>query len=267
MQEPAIRVSREGDVAIAIFNRPERLNPLSVEFQARLREILADISADRTVRALVLTGEGKGFCVGADLSSMSPVEGDPRSTGERVAAMMDNLTNPLVLDLLALPVPVVCAVNGAAAGAGVGLALAADVTIAARSAYFYLPFIPRLGIVPDMGLTSFLLSRIGHARAMGLTLLGDRLSGEQAAQWGMVWACTDDASLRADAISLAQRLVRLPAHGALESRRAYASAAANPMVEQLKYERDRQRFLIDLPEFAEGVRAFSEKREPCFEGR
>jgi 2-(1,2-epoxy-1,2-dihydrophenyl)acetyl-CoA isomerase len=267
MQDPVIQFARDGEVGIAVFNRPQRLNPLSIEFQARLRQILAEVAADRSIRALVLTGEGQGFCVGADLAGLTADDTDPRSMGERVAAMMDDYTNPLITDLQALPVPVVSAVNGAAAGAGVGLALAADITLVARAAYFYLPFIPKLGIVPDMGSSSFLLSRIGHARAMGLSLLGDRLSGEQAAQWGLVWECLAPERLRDEALTLARRLARLPAHGVIEARRAYSSAASSTLAQQLRYERDRQMELIDRPEFAEGVRAFQERREPKFQAR
>lgn len=265
MEKSVVRFERDGKVGVLVFNCPERLNPLTIEFQGTLRQILKEVASDRSLRAVVLTGEGKGFCVGADLASLGPIEGDDRSLGERVAAMMDDYSNPLITDLLALPIPVVGAVNGAAAGAGVGLALAADVTIAAHSAYFYLPFIPRLGIVPDLGTTSFLLSRIGHARAMGLTLLGDRLSGEDAARWGLIWGSVEVDRLREEAMALAWRLANLPAHGAIEARRAYASAAAKPLFDQLRYERDRQRELIDRPEFAEGIKAFSEKREPRFD--
>ena len=267
MSQPIVRLEREGEVALAILNDPVRLNPLTIDLQKALREVLAQVRGDRSVRALVLTGEGKAFCAGADLSSMSPAAGDERSLGERTADMMEQLTNRIVTDLQELPVPVVSAVNGPAAGAGAGLALAADVVVAARSSYFYLPFIPKLGIVPDMGCTWFLERRIGHARAMALTLLGDRLTGEQAAHWGLAWACVDDAALRQEALALARRLARLPAHGVIEARRAYAAAGANDLPAQLNYERDRQRELIDRPEFTEGVRAFLEKREPVFPRR
>ncbi|HSV53029.1 MAG TPA: enoyl-CoA hydratase-related protein [Burkholderiaceae bacterium] len=267
MTSACIRLEREGDIALAIFDNPARLNPLTEELQSGLRDVLAQVRADRSMRALVLTGEGKGFCVGADLSSMRPEAGDDLSLGQRTGDTMERLSNRLITDLQELPVPVVTAVNGPTAGAGVGLALAADVVIAARSAYFYLPFIPRLGILPDLGTTWFLERRIGHARAMALTLLGERLSGEQAVQWGLAWACVDDAALRQEATRVAHRLALLPAHGVLEVRRAYAAAGANTLQAQLAYERERQRELIDRPEFAEGVRAFLEKRDPVFPDR
>jgi 2-(1,2-epoxy-1,2-dihydrophenyl)acetyl-CoA isomerase len=254
---------RDGDVAILSFNIPSRLNPLTVPLQQALRARLAQLRDDNEVRAVVLTGAGRAFCVGADLSSMSG--GEPgASLGQQTADTMEALSNRLIEDLRSMPCPVVSAVNGAAAGAGVGVALAADVVLAARSAYFYLPFMPSLGIVPDLGTTWFLERFVGRARAVGLSMLGERLSAEQAAQWGLIWSCVDDAQLRDTALSVAHRLARLPAHAAREIRAAYDSAGTQPLVEQMRYEAQRQRELIDRPEFAEGVRAFMEKRAPDF---
>lgn len=254
---------RDGDVAILSLQLPTRLNPLTLDIQRALREQLARLCDEGTVRALVLTGVGKAFCVGADLSSMGAAEGGA-SLGQRTADTMAALSNRLIEDIRALPFPVVSAVNGPAAGAGVGLALSADVVIAARSAYFYLPFMPRLGIVPDLGTTWFLERSIGRARCVALTLLGDRLSAEQAVQWGLIWSCVDDALLRQEALAIAQRLARLPAHAAREIRNAYDSAGRVDLPVQLHYEAERQRELIDRPEFSEGVKAFGEKRDPVF---
>jgi 2-(1,2-epoxy-1,2-dihydrophenyl)acetyl-CoA isomerase len=263
----AIRCERDGDVAIAVFTNPDKLNPLTEELLRGLSDLLHQVHADPTLRALVLTGEGKAFCVGADLTGFGPVAGDPRSLGNRTADTMETLSNRVIMQLQALPVPVIGAINGPTAGAGVGLALAADVTIAARSAYFYLPFVPRMGIVPDLGTTWFLEHRIGRARAVALTMLGDRLPAEQAAQWGLIWACVDDTKLRDEARALAARLARLPAHATTETRGAFAAAAGNSLQAQLAYEAARQRVLIDRPEFSEGVRAFIERRDPVFPRR
>jgi 2-(1,2-epoxy-1,2-dihydrophenyl)acetyl-CoA isomerase len=167
----------------------------------------------------------------------------------------------------ALPVPVVCAVNGAAAGAGVGLALAGDVTIAAKSAYFYLSFLPKLGIVPDLGCTWIIPRLVGPARAMGMSLLDERLGAERAAQWGLIWACVEDDALLLEAQQLAQRLARLPAHAVIEARRAFEASARHTLPEQLHYESERQRELLNRPSFAEGVAAFLQKRAPNFPGR
>ncbi len=256
---------RVGAVALLRLNIPARLNPLTMPLQQDLRAALAGLREDRTVRALLLTGSGKGFCVGADLGAMSPPA--TGSLGEQTADAMEALSNRLIEDLRTLPFPVVSAVNGACAGAGVGLALAADVVLAARSAYFYLPFMPRLGIVPDLGTTWFLERFVGRARATALSLLGDRLGAEQAAQWGLIWQCVDDGMLAEQALALAQRLAALPAHAAPEIRAIQQQAGQQTLVEQLRSEAGRQRELIDRPEFAEGVRAFLEKREPVFPPR
>lgn len=261
--DPPLLYERDGDVAILRLNVPARLNPLTLDIQRGLRDRLAQLREDGAVRALVLTGSGKAFCVGADLSSMRADEGGG-SLGQRTADTMAELSNRLIADIRALPFPVLSAVNGPAAGAGVGLALSADVVIAARSAYFYLPFMPRLGIVPDLGTTWFLERAVGRARAVALTLLGDQLGAEQAAQWGLVWACVDDAVLQHEALAIARRLARLPAHAAREIRRAYESAGSVALEAQMHYEAERQRELIDRPEFAEGVKAFGEKRDPVF---
>jgi 2-(1,2-epoxy-1,2-dihydrophenyl)acetyl-CoA isomerase len=177
------------------------------------------------------------------------------------------LSNRLIEDLRSLPFPVVAVVNGPCAGAGVGLALAADIVLAARSSYFFLSFMPRLGIVPDLGSTWFLERFVGRPRAVAMSLLGERISGEQAAQWGLVWACVDDAQLQAQALATAQRLAALPAHAATEIRQVFDHAARQDLSAQLRHEAERQRELIDRPEFREGVKAFLEKREPKFPGR
>jgi 2-(1,2-epoxy-1,2-dihydrophenyl)acetyl-CoA isomerase len=255
---------RDGDVAILSLHVPARLNPLTLDIQHRLRDRLARLCDEGTTRALILTGVGKAFCVGADLSSMGPAA-PGQSLGQRTADTMAELSNRLIAEIRALPFPVVSAVNGPAAGAGVGLALSADVVVASRSAYFYLPFMPKLGIVPDLGTTWFLERSIGRARSVALTLLGDRLSAEQAAQWGLIWACVDDAMLRHEAMAIAHRLARLPAHAAHETRNAYESAGSVPLEVQMHYEAERQRELIDRPAFSEGVKAFGEKRDPVFE--
>ena len=260
-----VLLERYADVALLRLNVPQRLNPLSIPLQQTLRGHLTRLRDDRSVRALVLTGAGKAFCVGADLGSMQPQAA--ASLGEKTAEVMEALSNRLIEDLRSLPFPVLSAVNGPCAGAGVGLALAADVVLVARSAYFYLPFMPRLGIVPDLGTTWFLERFVGRSRAMGLSLLGDRLSAEQAASWGLIWSCVNDAELPAQALALAQRLAALPAHAAQEMRAIYDAADSQTLVAQLRSEAERQRELIDQPEFAEGVTACLEKREPVFPQR
>lgn len=263
------RVTYEVDdgIAIVTLNEPAKRNPLSPQQAAELLAVLARVREDLSVRALMLTGAGKSFCAGANLDDMNAHEGSGKSLGEATFDTMEGLSNPLILALQELPVPVLTCLNGGAVGGGVGLALAADVVIAARSAYFYLPSMTRLGLVPDLGASWFLREQVGRARAMGMTLLGDRLSAQQAAQWGLVWMCVDDADLRAEALALARRLAALPPHAALETRRADRAARSGPLASQLAYEAARQRELLDGDSFAEGVRAFAERRDPLFPGR
>jgi 2-(1,2-epoxy-1,2-dihydrophenyl)acetyl-CoA isomerase len=264
---PDLLLRRDGEIAVITLNVPDRLNPLTHALQTSLCEALADLTADNSVRALVLTGAGRGFCAGADLSGGPSDDGSGRSRGQQSADTMHRLTNRMVRDLRALPLPVVCAVNGVAAGGGLGMALAGDVVLAARSAYFYLPFMAKLGIVPDVGSTWFYQRLLGTGRATALTLLGDRLPAEKAAAWGLVWDCVDDATLMDQALAIARRLAQLPAHAALETRRAFEAAAGHTLDQQLAYEAERQRELLDKPEFTEGVKAFLEKRAPKFAPR
>ncbi len=262
-----ITYALEEGVATVTLNMPARMNALSAALQVEVTQALALVAQDTSVRVLRLTGAGRAFSVGADLGGLGADDASESSIGQRTADQMEAVANPLILALRSLPVPVLVALNGAAAGAGAGLALAADVVIAARSAYFYLPFIPKLGIVPDLGISWFLPRLIGRSRAMALTLLGDRLSAEQAAQWGVVWACVDDAALDAESMAVARRLAALPAHGVVEARAAFDHSERSSLAEQLHYESSRQRELLDRPTFSEGVQAFLQKREPRFAGR
>ncbi|RSZ42614.1 MULTISPECIES: enoyl-CoA hydratase-related protein [unclassified Variovorax] len=264
--QPFILVEQADGIATLTLNLPAKLNPIARDLQVELRDALERIRDDRSVRAVILTGAGKAFCVGADLSAMTPPE-EGKSLGTQTAEWMQSLSNPLIETLRTLPVPVVAAVNGPAAGAGVGLALAADVTIAARSAYFYLPFLPKLGIVPDLGCTWAIPRRAGRARAMGMALLDERVGAGRAVQWGLIWACVDDEQLLEEAKGIAQRLARLPAHAVIEAREAFEASEHHTLKEQLHYESERQRELIDRPSFREGVSAFLQKRPPVFGGR
>ncbi|SCK61567.1 2-(1,2-epoxy-1,2-dihydrophenyl)acetyl-CoA isomerase [Variovorax sp. HW608] len=256
----------EDGIATITLNLPAKLNPIALELQQALRDSLARVRMHPEIRAVVLTGAGKAFCVGADLSAMNPL-GDSQTLGNRTADWMQSMSHPLIEEIRALPVPVVCAVNGPAAGAGVGVALACDIVVAARSAYFYLPFLPKLGIVPDLGCTWFIPRRVGPARAMGMALLDEKLGAQAAAEWGLVWACIDDDLLLLEAQKIAQRLARLPAHAVLEARKALEVSERHSLSEQLHYESERQRELVDKPAFAEGVTAFLHKRAPVFPPR
>jgi 2-(1,2-epoxy-1,2-dihydrophenyl)acetyl-CoA isomerase len=255
-------------IATLTLNEGERMNPLSESLQRGVLDALGQVREDKAVRALLITGRGRGFCSGADLKDFSRRAAQSgESLGTYVGQMMTELGNRVFSEIRALPVPVVCAVNGAAAGGGFGLALAADMVVAARSAYFYLPFVPALGLVPDMA-ASWLLPRVvGRARALGLALTGEKLSAEKAAAWGLIWACVDDAELASEARTLAARLAALPAHAITETRSLFDASERNDLHTQLDLERERQQVLIDGESFAEGLRAFAQKRPPAFRGR
>lgn len=269
MTAPSVLFEVADGIATLTLNEPSRFNPISPGMQKGCLEALERVREDTSVRALILTGSGKAFCSGADLSAFDPDQRPDTShgAGSVIGDMMAEAGNPLVLGLRTLPVPVVCAVNGAAAGGGVGLALAADIVIAARSSYFYLPFAPALGLVPDLGASWAVPRAVGHARAMGLTLLGNRLPAEDAARWGLIWACVDDGALVDDSCQTARRLSQLPPHAVREVRDLYRASEGNSLTDQLAFEMVRQRELANRPTFVEGVRAFLLKRKPQFATR
>lgn len=266
---PAVLFEQREGIATLTLNEGDRLNPLTPALQQGVLDALRRVREDKSIRALILTAAGRAFCVGADLADFSERAKDPSrgSLGTQVGHMLDETGNPMVAELRSLPVPVVCAVNGVAAGGGVGLALAADVVVAARSAYFYLPFVPALGAVPDMGASWALPRAVGRARALGLALLGEKLDAARAADWGLVWACVDDAVLSQEALTLATRLAAMPTHAVAEARALFAASERNNLAQQLALERERQAELIDGEAFAEGMRAFIERRAPVFRGR
>jgi 2-(1,2-epoxy-1,2-dihydrophenyl)acetyl-CoA isomerase len=212
---------------------------------------------------LVLSGAGRGFCAGQDLSDRAVA---PGSQGVDLGESLQNRYNPLVLALRNLAMPVIAAVNGVAAGAGANIALACDIVIAARSASFVQAF-SKLGLIPDSGGTWFLPRLVGDARAMGLTLLGNKLPAEQAAAWGLIWQCVEDAELAATVDGLARQFAAAPTRGLAATKNALRRSWENTLEEQLDVERDVQRELGRSSDYAEGVAAFGEKRSPRFTGR
>jgi len=258
-----ILFARGGGIARLTLNRPDRLNSFNDAMHAEVRDVLARVKADASARVLLLTGAGRGFCAGQDLGDRAVAPGDaPVDLG----ASIERNYMPLVLGLRALPLPVVCAVNGVAAGAGANLALACDLVIAAKSASFIQAFC-KLGLVPDSGGTYFLPRLVGNARALGLSLLGDKLTAEQAAQWGLIWQCVEDAELPAVTEKLLAHFAQAPTRGLAAIKEALQASASNTLPAQLEVERDLQRDLGNGDDYREGVSAFAAKRPPRFTGR
>jgi len=252
----------DSGVALLCLNRPAQLNSLNEAMHLELQQALAEVIANPAIRALLLTGEGRGFCAGQDLFDGSVIgSGEPLDLGQTI----ERFYNPLVSALRDLPKPVVCAVNGVAAGAGANIALACDLVVAARSAYFVQAFC-KIGLVPDAGGTFFLPRLIGTARAKALMLLGDKLPAEQAEQWGLIWRVVDDELLREEALMLARKLAKAPYSLAL-TKQALNQSTINSFNEQIALERDLQRKAGQSEDFKEGIRAFMQKREPKFNGR
>jgi 2-(1,2-epoxy-1,2-dihydrophenyl)acetyl-CoA isomerase len=263
MPYQSILFASEGGIARITLNRPEWLNSFNDAMHAEVRDALTRVRADTSVRVLLLTGAGRGFCAGQDLGDRAVA---PGSEPVDLGASIDRNYKPLVLALRSLPLPVVCAVNGVAAGAGANLALACDIVIATRSASFIQAFC-KIGLIPDSGGTYFLPRLVGTARAIGLSLLGDKLPADQAAEWGLIWQCVDDAELTPTVEKLLSALAVAPTSGLAAAKRALYASAGNNLEAQLDLERDLQRALGYGADYREGVTAFSEKRAPRFTGR
>ena len=258
-----ILYSSENGIARLTLNRPERLNAFNDAMHADIRDALAQVKADASVRVLLLTGAGRAFCAGQDLADRAV---RPGSEPVDIGASIERNYKPLVLTLHALPMPVVCAVNGVAAGAGANVALACDIVIATKSASFIQAFC-KIGLIPDAGGTHFLPRLVGSARAMGLAMLGDKVSAEQAEAWGMIWKCVDDSAFSVMVESLLHHLASAPTRALAATKRALQLSAGNTLEEQLNVERDLQCEMGYTKDFQEGVTAFSEKRTPQFTGK
>ncbi|MDY7578119.1 2-(1,2-epoxy-1,2-dihydrophenyl)acetyl-CoA isomerase PaaG [Herbaspirillum sp. RTI4] len=263
MPYESILFSIDSGIARLTLNRPEKLNSFTAAMHGEVRDALERIKTDSSVRVLVLTGAGRGFCAGQDLSDRAVKPGDSAvDLGESI----EKYYGPLVLSLRALPFPVICAVNGVAAGAGANITLACDIVIAARSASFVEVFC-KLGLLPDTGGTYFLPRLLGTARAMGVAMLGDKISAEKAEQWGLIWKCVDDDQLISEVDALAQHFAKAPTQGLAHTKQALYQSPANTLEQQLHLERDSMRTLGNTHDYKEGVAAFLEKRAAQFTGK
>lgn len=263
MTEQSVLLDIDQGIAKVTLNRPKSLNSFNVEMHEQMRAALKAIRNNHTVRVMLLTGNGRGFCAGQDLSDRSV---KPGAEAPDLGFSIETYYNPMLQAIRDLPMPVICAVNGVAAGAGANIALACDITLAARSANFVQAFC-KIGLIPDSGGTWTLPRAVGMARAKGLALLGDKLSAEKAEQWGMIWQCVEDDALQDEAMKLARHFSTQPTKGLSMIKRALHASANNSFEEQSLLERDLQRQAGRTDDYREGVAAFMEKRAPEFKGK
>ncbi len=251
----------DGAVAIITLNRPEKLNSFTHAMHGELRSAFDEIEAGK-IRAMVITGAGRGFCAGQDLGDKTFEINDDFDAGDS----LEQNYNPLIKRIINMPFPVIAAVNGVAAGAGANIALACDIVLAARSAKFIQAF-AKIGLIPDAGGTWTLPRQVGLARAKGLAMLAEPLSAQKAMDWGLIWDVIDDDDLLGDAIILAKRLASQPTKAFAAIKQAMHAATSNDMAAQLELEKKLQSAASQSHDFREGVAAFMEKREPVFKGR
>lgn len=262
-----LAISDDG-VATLALDRPDVLNALSTPMIEALLEALARIQADASVRALLLTGRGRAFCAGADLHDpMMNIEASAPERGRRFLESADRGIHALARALAGLRKPKVAAVNGPAVGGGASLALAADIVLAADTAYFQFPFTSQLGLVPDLGGSWHLVQRLGPARALGALMLGERMASRQAAEWGLIWQCVLADQLHGAALEIAQRLANGAPRAMAMLPQLVTQAQHHDLDTQLDRERDAQAALVQTEDFIEAVKAFKDKRKPVFQGR
>ncbi len=258
----------ENGLATLILNRPNRLNALSIELLDELLEVLESISKDDEIKVLLLTGKGKGFCAGADITlSLEKTSEALKAQGELSYKLVTTRYNPIVQLIRNMDKPVIGAVNGVAAGYGVSLALACDVVFAAESASFLQVFVPNLGLVPDGGATWLVPRMTTSARAMGMFLSGEKIKAKQAEEWGMIWKCLPDDQFMNAAVELATKLVSGPRVGIRSLKTAMNQTTENSLAEQQELEAKLQKICGATEDFVEGCEAFVEKRKPQFTGK
>lgn len=256
-----ITYSRSGTLATLTLNRPEKLNSFNVTMHEEVRGAIAD--AKSKARCLLITGAGRGFCAGQDLSDRTV---SSHGAAPDLGYSVETYYNPLIRTLTSLPMPVICAVNGVAAGAGANIALACDIVIAAKSAKFIQSF-ANIGLIPDSGGTWVLPRLIGQARAMAIALTAAPVSAEQAATWGMIWQAVEDDALMETATALAQKLADGPTTGLAATKKHIREASTRTLDEELDRECETMRALGQSADYKEGVDAFMNKRPPVYTGK
>ncbi len=257
-----IEFTADAGVATLTLNRPGALNSFTMEMHGEVREAMTQVTNDATIRCLIITGAGRGFCAGQDLGDRAvSADGAPPDLGESV----EKNYNPLIRSIMNLPKPVICAVNGVAAGAGSSLALACDIVLAARSASFIQVFC-KIGLVPDSGGSWNLPRAIGLARAKGLAMLGERLCADTAAEWGLIWRCVDDENLQEEAQKMARYFASQPTRALGRIKKLLHESSTNTLYEQTELEKEAMQELGQSEDYREGVAAFKEKRPAVFKG-
>jgi 2-(1,2-epoxy-1,2-dihydrophenyl)acetyl-CoA isomerase len=252
-----------GAVALLTLNRPEALNSFTRQMHRDLWAAMDRAEGDKTIRALVLTGAGRGFCAGLDLTEFDLRPGPDLVQRADPGPVIDQAFNPTARRIQSLRMPVVAAVNGVAAGAGASLAMTCDIAIAAPGASFIQAF-SKIGLIPDAGGSWFLVERLGLARAMALAMTGDKLPAAQAKEWGMIWDVQDDPL--AAALAMAEKLATMPTQALVATRALLRDAGKRTLNEQLDVERDTQSALGRTHDYIEGVMAFLQKRPAQFKG-
>lgn len=261
MTYKTIKFNIQNGVATITLDRPEKLNSFSDQMHEELRQVMPILKSDE-VRSVLITGNGRAFGAGADLT-----DGDPDDPAKvDTASMLEKNYNPLIRFIRELEKPVISAVNGLAAGASMSLALAADICFAAKSAYFLQAFC-HIGLIPDAGSTYFLPRLVGSGKAMGLAMLGDKISAEDAEKMGLIWKVCEDDVLMDEANALATRLAKGPTKGLGMIKKAMNASLSNDLNAQLDVERDLQSAASKTDDFAEGVNAFIAKRKANFTGK
>lgn len=253
----------DGGVLRLTLNRPEKLNSFNEDMHMALRVQIGRAHSDNSVRAVLLTGAGRGFSAGQDLGDRDPRKGGPAPD---LGHTLETFYNPTLRLIRQLEKPVICAVNGVAAGAGANIALACDIVLAARSAKFIQAF-AKIGLIPDAGGSWSLARILGEPRAKALALTAEPLTAEKAAEWGLIWKAVDDADLLTEAEALARSLAAGPTLGLGLTKRLIQAAATNTLDQQLDMERDLQQLAGRSADYAEGVTAFLEKRKAEFKGK